>query len=239
VVRALCLGLQPECPAPRGVQIKGATILGQLDLQDHLIAARLILDECVLADGINACFATILLMDLSGSRLGSLLAARAHVKHNLILGGVAVLHRVDLRQAVIEGQLYADELRITGAPGTVALRGDGIRVDGDIFLRRSEIHGEARFPAAQVGGVSLWGRASFSAHTGPISRKSPSIAMEKFACWVAGSVMKCAAKAAFSAILMALLSPVIACGLEAAFFSSTGFIRQVRSDLLARESAAT
>jgi hypothetical protein len=152
VVRMLCLGLRPEWSAPRGVQIKSATIVGQLDLQDRQMSGRLILEECVLADGINVCFSSLLLIDLTRSKLGPVLASRALVKHNFIMGNAVVQGRVDLRQAVIEGQLYADGLRIAGKPGDVAVRADGVRVDGDVFLRRWDIQGEVRFPGSQVGG---------------------------------------------------------------------------------------
>jgi hypothetical protein len=80
VVRVLCLGLEPQWPAPQGVQLKGATIVGLLDLQDRPVPGRLILDDCVIADGINACFASLLLIDLTDSTIGPLLAS--HVPMN-------------------------------------------------------------------------------------------------------------------------------------------------------------
>ncbi len=152
IIRVLCLGLRSDWPAPRGVKIKGATIEGQVDLEDGNVATQLILDGCVVHGGLNLRFARAALIDLTRSQLGSVLAARVFIKDNFCLPEALIRGQFELRQAVIEGQLFADDLKIEGQVGKVAIRGDGIRVDGDVFLRRCEIQGEIRFPGAQIGG---------------------------------------------------------------------------------------
>ena len=152
IIRTLCLGLRSDWPAPRGVTIKNAIIVGQLDLEDADISNRLILEQCVLDGGINLQFASALLISLEGCKLGPVLATRVFVKHNLILAKAHVRDKLELRQAVIEGQLFANDLKIEGQVGKFAIWGDGIRVEGDIFLHRCEIRGEIRLPGAQIGG---------------------------------------------------------------------------------------
>src|SRR5712692_8113698 len=70
VVSTLCLGLRSDWPAPRGVRIRGASIIGQLDFEEREIPAQLILDGCVADDGINLCFSRVFLVDLTRCRLG-------------------------------------------------------------------------------------------------------------------------------------------------------------------------
>ncbi len=152
VIRTLCLGLRSDWPAPRGVKIKGATIEGQVDLEDGNVATQLILDGCVLPGGLDLRFARAALIDLTRSQLGPVLAARVFIKDNFCLPEALIREQFELRQAVIEGQLFADDLKIEAQVGKVAIAGDGIRVDGDVFLRRCEIQGEIRFPGAQIGG---------------------------------------------------------------------------------------
>ncbi|MBI1726525.1 MAG: hypothetical protein HYR50_04600, partial [Candidatus Rokubacteria bacterium] len=70
----------------------------------------------------------------------------------LILKGARVNGQVELRQAVIEGQIYADGLAVSAIKDETAIRADGIRVGDDIFLRGCQLKGQARFAGAHVGG---------------------------------------------------------------------------------------
>ena len=97
VIRGLCLGLRSDWRAPRGVRVKGARILGQLDLDGGEVPEQLILDECVADAGINLCFSRVFLIDLTRCRLGPVVAARMFVRHNLILGAADIRDRLDLR----------------------------------------------------------------------------------------------------------------------------------------------
>jgi hypothetical protein len=152
VIQLLCLNRRSDWSAPRGVRVKGFRILGELDFEYGQLASQLVLDSCEVKAGINLRFARARVLDFTGCELGPFAAARVLLTDNLILKAARINGQLELRQAVIEGQLDADGLVVLPTQDQPAIRADGIKVGGDIFLRGARLRGQARFPGADIRG---------------------------------------------------------------------------------------
>lgn len=83
-------------------------------------------------------------------------ADRAVIRGSINCDGAVFAGNVRLLGATVGRQLLAREVRFDGVP--VALNGDGLRVDGDLFVQRATAAGRVRLIGAQVlGQLSLDG----------------------------------------------------------------------------------
>lgn len=161
VIQALCLNLRADWPSPKGVRLKGFRVLGALDFEEGTLTNQLILDGCILEQGINLRFAKARLIDVTGSELGAFAGARVVLTDNLILKDARVRGQIELRQATIGGQIYADGVTVSVSNGEAAIRADGLKVGDDVFLRSANVTGQVRFPGAHVGGNMEFDGATF------------------------------------------------------------------------------
>jgi len=129
---------------PHGLQLRGARIIGRLDL-DHLISPmRLSLKRCHLPDGVNGESCQIPDLDLSWSVVG--VTDRDAIEGAVRLPGAQITGALGLRGATLTNE--------TGP----ALTADGVSVDGDLLLDggfTATGHGEngaVRLPGAQITG---------------------------------------------------------------------------------------
>ncbi|MFI5025845.1 MAG: hypothetical protein ACHQCI_03735 [Solirubrobacterales bacterium] len=160
--------------APRAAVLVGLRISGRLNLHAVQLKVPLICHGCYFDEPVNLMTATAVEIMLTGCHLPALAANRLITRGNLNLS-MSTLEIVSLLGAHIGGQLSLNSTTLTGGSyplelgdGTlyprqslraastrteVALRADGLRVDGGIFCREGfEARGEVRLPGAHIGG---------------------------------------------------------------------------------------
>ena len=85
VVRDVLLGRIGDRPDPRGLRLRGAVVLGTLDLDGMRTAVRLRMRGCRFAEGMLLRGASLPLLDLGGSTVTGLLADDAVVEGSALL----------------------------------------------------------------------------------------------------------------------------------------------------------
>ncbi|OLR93027.1 translocation/assembly module TamB domain-containing protein [Actinokineospora bangkokensis] len=153
VLRSLLLGeLGPT--APRGVRLRGARVLGPLDL-DHVSAATgLVLRGCVLDDPMTAEFAHLPFLDLDGSELAELRGVGLRVDRDLGLRAVTARGPLWLLRADVGGDLDLRAARLRGAPALLLDRArvGGVVAAGGLVARGDGAPGVVRAVEARVAG---------------------------------------------------------------------------------------
>lgn len=156
------LDAELDAKRPRGLKLRGARIVGQLDLEDWEVASQITLLGCYVDEPLN----------LSDARLPVLRLPACHVPG---IAGDGVETRGDLR---LDAGFVADgEVRLIGAhvggqfalggarlctPEGRALCADQIKVDQGVFCRGLEAHGEVRLNGARIGGQLVLSGANLS-----------------------------------------------------------------------------
>ncbi|MGW4058649.1 hypothetical protein ACWEGE_10220 [Amycolatopsis sp. NPDC004747] len=174
LLRDLLRGLHGDLD-PRGIQIVGARVVGQLDL-DHVTAVTgLRLFRCALPDDIVCRHARLRHLQLTGSLLTALNAEGLRIDGNLhmqdaTITGTAKHGAIRLDGAHIGGQLSFDRATITNTAGP-ALNADGLHTDGNLYMRDATItgtteHGAIRLHTAHIGGQLSLNRATITNATG-------------------------------------------------------------------------
>jgi len=137
----------------KGLQLKGANILGILDLGDSHLECPLRLMNCLVEDIMILDRGKYKLLDFTGSLIGPIQADSIQVQHDIIMkDGFKAKGEVRLAGANIGGGLYCDGGKFEN-PGGYALYGDSITTQGSIFLRNGfNAKGEVRLPGANIGG---------------------------------------------------------------------------------------
>lgn len=140
---------------PRGLQLGGARVSGELDLRYANIPFPIAFTQCRLAAEAHLNGCTVTRLELNGSCTRTIDADGAEVKQSLYLAGAKIDGMLSLNLARIGGTLTCEEASITGAP--VSIWADGIKVGGDVFLRRGSslpfhADGSVRFVGAEIKG---------------------------------------------------------------------------------------
>ncbi|HLN39888.1 MAG TPA: hypothetical protein VK337_19070 [Xanthobacteraceae bacterium] len=153
-LRFLTLGGDDEAPVhEKGVQLNGAWIDGDIDLESCRISAPLYLWNCTIVGQLIVLFADVHTLSLEGSKMqgieGSGLRCRGFLFFRNCFHATG---EVRLIGAHISGNLECDKNRFDGADGK-ALVCDGIETGGDVFLRNGfRATGEVRLLGARIGG---------------------------------------------------------------------------------------
>jgi hypothetical protein len=159
VIRDLLLGTAGPVD-PRGVQLRGATLAGPLDLDGLRTRARLRLRDCVLS-GVLLRGATLPMLDLGGCTVGGLLADDAVVDGSVLLWrGFSCTGLVSLVGARIGGKLDLSHARLSGTSNGAALVADRITLGGDLLLDDAVGTGGAVAGTVQLVGARVAGRLS-------------------------------------------------------------------------------
>lgn len=178
VVAALALGAVAAVPGrTAGVRMRGARIVGELDLRHGAVAVPLTMLGCSFTDALRMEEAETRSIDLAGSRLAGLRATGAHIrgglnlKHAQITGGreAALLQKLTVETDFnAEGLHCAGHLSLTGAkigaalvlnrarleyPGEIALNLGGVVVGRDLYGSGLRIAGQLRMPGLRVDGL--------------------------------------------------------------------------------------
>ncbi len=146
--------------APRGVQVAGVQIDGELDLSCADVPFRLAFPGCAFPAGLNLRDARLPGLFLNGSHTGPIAADRVNVTGSVSLRdkfhatgvvrllGASVGGNLECRGGIFEGG------KPDGTETRIALSADGIQVTGTVFLDEGfRASGEVRFLGARVGGT--------------------------------------------------------------------------------------
>ncbi len=183
LIRKLMLGLPVAVdtmpvPTPCGVRIIGAVIAGQVNLnngrgRDGAVMPGLVLDRCIIADGIDVSYAQLGKLSFEGSKLTALRGVRAVIEGEVIANDIGPLHEggdcflslhsvhidgdIQLRRAclresehydVFNTEQFAVDLRNATINGSVFLRNIDCR--GTIILSRARVEGHVTFRSTRI-----------------------------------------------------------------------------------------
>ncbi len=155
VIAALLLGAVPPEPGQvAALRLDGARITGALSLGHSVIAGPLRLRECEFDSVIEMSGAKMRDVDLHGSRLAGLVAARTEIDGDLAISGGQCTGQITLTGAHITGALSFEDSRLRN-PGAVALLANRLVVDDDLLAPRATVDGTMRLGGARVGGMIL------------------------------------------------------------------------------------
>ena len=146
---------------PKGLQVAGARIEGDLDLTSISIPFGLILSRCRLTGPITLQDANLRSVDLSGSQVAGVVANGAIMEGSLFLnGGFASSQEVQIIGTRIEGDFVCGTATFgdwQGQPAHAnakALSADGAMIRGSVFLDKGfKAKGELRLIGTRIGGV--------------------------------------------------------------------------------------
>jgi hypothetical protein len=147
---------------PRGINLVGGKIAGQLNLSHATIAFPLELRSCLIPDGMRLEYATLGNLNLSGSITAQIWGVWLTVQKDLTLsnnfrsdGGVF------LDRARITGDLYCAEGTFINAAGS-ALSAMGSRIQGSVYLTNGfHAEGETNFALSIIDGSLICSGGQF------------------------------------------------------------------------------
>jgi hypothetical protein len=159
---------------PYGLSVRGARIVGRVDLDSMKIAFPVALRFCAVAGGIVLRDAEIRRLDLGGSRVRFIEASGLEVRGDLILShGFRASQGVSLPTVQINGNFdctgstFLGPFNTDGDVRDYALNADGAKVGGDLFLRdRFEAKGCVSLFGADIKLNGDCGRARFANKAG-------------------------------------------------------------------------
>ena len=147
------LTTRPEAGVLRGVRLRGAEIVGTLDLEASTVLCPLRLEQCQLTSPIVLADAHAPAVRLLQCRLIALNAEQLHTRGSFMLDGSDATGGVDLSGAQIGGQLSLAGAKLTNHSGP-ALNADGLRADQGMWCHEGfAAIGEVNLMWAHVGGV--------------------------------------------------------------------------------------
>ena len=153
VIRALLLG---ACAAEPGytpaVRLRGARVVGRLDLMGAAVASALVCEYCCFEGEIRLVEATSKTIRIVDSQFPGLNGTRLRVDGILNLWRCAVDGILRLDQANVSGQVCVRGATIAHGSGGVALSADGLTVDGDLDWVELTVLGSVHVSGARISG---------------------------------------------------------------------------------------
>lgn len=168
VIRALCLNQRTDWPVhTKGVQIRGARIVGVLDFEAASLPSPLSILRCRVDSPIQFRGAKTRTLNLSGTQIAGMQGDRIQIDGALILRDAFVATgEVSFAGARITGGIELTGGTICNISGT-ALRCDLIEVGGDVMLDEGfRAEGEVRFLSARIAGGLYCTKATLRSQTG-------------------------------------------------------------------------
>jgi len=137
----------------KGINLRGAKILGALDFEDSNLEYPLRLINCIIEEKMILDRGEFILLDFTGSQSGPINADSIQVKHDILMSdGFKAKGEVRLPGADIGGYLDCSGGKFEN-PGGVALNGAGLTTKGSVVLSAGfKAKGEVRLPGADIGG---------------------------------------------------------------------------------------
>ncbi|MBL8565450.1 MAG: hypothetical protein JNM89_07030 [Hyphomicrobiaceae bacterium] len=180
VLRDLILEARPGWLLPRaGLSLCRLVVLGGLDLDGAVVDKPLTLSEARIetiaphrsqtattsSPALVLASARVRRLTLHASVIdGSLLADRLEVDSSLLIGGGEINGMVHLRGAVVRGGLAVEGVAL--GDGNSALLAAGVRVGGQLVLRRSSFRGVTALSRSRIGGGLQGEGAAFNGYAG-------------------------------------------------------------------------
>lgn len=160
VIRDVLLGRLGDTADPRGLRVRGARIVGTLDLEAVRIEMLLRLSSCDFTDVIWVRGTQVPLLDLRDSRLRGLNGRELTVERAVLLSRVVVPNGyVSLAGARVGAVCSCENARLHNAGGR-ALHADRIQIDGDLLLDGLTAEGTGADGAVRLLGAHIDGRVS-------------------------------------------------------------------------------
>ena len=179
VISALALGAEAGVPGrTAGVRIRGATIVGELDLRHGTVDVPLTMLGCTFTGPVRIEESATRSIDLTGSRLLRFCATGAHIRGTLDLSRVEITgggnEAALLQKLTVDTDLACSHLRCSGClmlvgahvgatlnlgraqlsnPGGVAINLGGATIESSLYFSRATIEGHLRMPGLSVAGV--------------------------------------------------------------------------------------
>jgi hypothetical protein len=137
----------------RAVKLRGARIVGPLDLEATELACPLLLQDCYLEEPVNLSEASAPAVRLPGCHLPAMNAGQLRTTGSLELNNGATTHgEVSLAGARIGGQIDLSGATLSN-PGGRALFAELLTVDHSMLCRHGfTAHGEVSIAGARIGG---------------------------------------------------------------------------------------
>jgi hypothetical protein len=158
LLRALLVSGPPTTvSADRPLQLRGARILGAVDLEAATIQRPVRFDGCYFLDAINLSEATTRSVSLVNCQLAGMSADQVEIRGNLGLASTICVGELRLRAARITGDLLLDGAKLYGSGG-IALDGLGLFVQQAVTGKtRFEAYGTVSLYRADIGDLNLNG----------------------------------------------------------------------------------
>ncbi|HET9170563.1 MAG TPA: hypothetical protein VFN97_14070 [Actinospica sp.] len=179
VVAALALGAEPGTAGrTAGVRIRGARIVGELDLRHGTVDVPLTMLHCVFTDAIRLEQSVTKSIDLKHSQLVRLWATGAHVRGSLTLSRVEITGGGDdaakLQLLTVDTDLRARRLNCAGRitlinarvgaelsltlaqlrnGGDIAINLGGAAIGSSLYFSQAKVEGHLRMPGMTAGGL--------------------------------------------------------------------------------------
>jgi adhesin HecA-like repeat protein len=152
--------------ARRGVRVRGAAIVGILDLEAAVLLCPLRLEGCEFAAPISLLEAQAPAVRFLSCELVSLEAAQLRTRGTFSLAGSRIQGEVSLPGARIGGELDFEGATLTNNSGQ-AINAWGLRVDQHMLFRGGFVAtGEIALPGAHIGGVLDFEGATLTNNSG-------------------------------------------------------------------------
>jgi hypothetical protein len=165
LVKLLTRAIPAHQTPPYGVKLRGARIIGALDLEGAILTRPLLLRGCYLDEPINLREAQAPAIRLPGCHVPGLAADQVDIKGNLELDNEFTAEgEVSLIAAHIGGRFNCNGARLRRSnPEQCALRASGLTVEQDMYCREKfHAEGEVRLVGARIGGQLNCDGATFS-----------------------------------------------------------------------------
>ncbi|HWG23094.1 hypothetical protein [Actinospica sp.] len=179
LVAALALGAVAGTPGRiAGVRIRGARVVGELDLRHGTIDVPLTMLNCTFTDSVRLEESITKSIDLTGSHLTRLSATGAQIRGSFKLNRVEITDGGEdaalLELLTVETDLRCTRLRCSGRitlintrvgsalvlnaaelryPGDVAINLGGMTVGSSLYFSNATVEGHLRMPGLSVGGL--------------------------------------------------------------------------------------
>jgi hypothetical protein len=161
VIRDIVRGKYELPLDPRGVRLKAARVTGALNLDSVRGVVGIKLISCWLDEPITAFDAQLPWLSLRGTYLPYLHAERLRVDGSVFLTGLHVqgvskLGSVRIPTSHIGGNLECNNARLDNRGGP-CIYADGLKVDGSVYLNRTQFDGHSNDAAIRLYGARIGG----------------------------------------------------------------------------------